>query len=58
MEVQKAWADGFSKYQGNIVPTIQSGTTSGANGATSFMEIMGAKAARDLALDLNTKVNK
>ena len=59
IEVQKAWADGFSKYQGNIVPTIQSGATgNGANGATAFMEIMGAKAARDLALDLNTKTNK
>ena len=58
IEVQKAWADGFSKYQGNIVPTIQSGATPGVNGATSFMDIMGAKAARDLALDLNTKTLK
>lgn len=55
IEVQKAWADGFSKYQGNIVPTIQSGGSGNINGATSFMEIMGAKAARDLALDLNVK---
>lgn len=58
IEVQKAWADGFSKYTGNIVPTIQSGTQQGANGAMSFMEIIGAKAAKDLALDLNTKAVK
>jgi len=49
---QHAWADAFSKYQGAVVPTIQSGSTSQSNGAVNFMEILGAKAARDLALDL------
>lgn len=53
--VQKNWADAFSKYQGNIVPQIQSGGGSSGNGAVNFMEMMGAKAARDLSLDLKTK---
>jgi regulator of protease activity HflC (stomatin/prohibitin superfamily) len=48
------WAEAFGKYNGNIVPTIQSGT-GGGNGAMNFMEIMGAKAAKDLALDLSTR---
>jgi len=49
---QQSWAEAFSKYQGAVVPTIQSGSGQGTNGAVNFMEIMGAKAARDLALDL------
>jgi regulator of protease activity HflC (stomatin/prohibitin superfamily) len=53
--VQKYWADAFSKYGGNVVPQIQSGGGSSQNGATQFMEMMGAKAARDLSLDLKTK---
>lgn len=54
-EVQKYWAEAFSKYQGNVVPYYQSGGGSNGNGALSFMEIMGAKAARDLTLDLKNK---
>lgn len=47
------WA-AFGKFQGNIVPQIQSGTNSGGTqNALGFMEIMGAKAAKELALDLN-----
>jgi len=55
LEAQQYWADAFSKYQGSIVPQIQSGgagTGSPGNGATNFMEIMGMKAARDLGLDM------
>jgi regulator of protease activity HflC (stomatin/prohibitin superfamily) len=52
VEAQKAWADAMSKYTGNIVPMIQTGQSSGSNGALNFMEIVGAKAAKDLALDL------
>lgn len=53
VETQKLWADAFSKYTGNIVPQIQSSSGSnGSNGATQFMEMMGAKAAKDLSLDL------
>lgn len=49
------WA-AFGKFQGQLVPQIQtggSGSATGANGL-SFMEAMGAKAARDLALDMRT----
>jgi regulator of protease activity HflC (stomatin/prohibitin superfamily) len=52
--VQKYWADAFSKYQGNVVPQFQTGGGNG-NGALNFMEIMGAKAAKDLSLDLKNK---
>jgi hypothetical protein len=62
IEVQKAWADAFGKYTGNVVPTFQTGGNIGpyqgngsSNGAVSFMEIMSAKAARDLSLELNNK---
>lgn len=55
LESQKYWADAFSKYTGNIVPLYQSGGGIPTNGATNFMELMGAKAAKDLALDLKNK---
>jgi regulator of protease activity HflC (stomatin/prohibitin superfamily) len=51
---QQSWADAFSKYQGSVVPQIQSGAgAGGGNGATQFMEIMGMKAAKDLGLDMS-----
>lgn len=53
--VQAKWADAFSKYGGSIVPQIQSGGSGSNNGATSFMELMGMKAAKDLALDMKIK---
>jgi regulator of protease activity HflC (stomatin/prohibitin superfamily) len=51
---QEAWAKAFAQYQGNIVPSVQSGGQTG-NGAANFMEIMGIKAARDLGLDMSMK---
>jgi hypothetical protein len=51
IEIQKVWADAFSKYTGAIVPQFQTGGTTG-NGALNFMDILTAKAAKDLALDL------
>ena len=54
-EVQKYWADALKGYSGNIVPQIMSGNGNGGNGAVNFMEMMGAKAARDLSLDLKNK---
>lgn len=47
------WA-AFAQYKGNIVPLYQTGAGGGSN-AINFMEIMGAKAAKDLALDLSNK---
>ncbi|NOT76340.1 MAG: hypothetical protein HOP08_15535 [Cyclobacteriaceae bacterium] len=55
VEVQKAWADAFSKYTGAIVPQFQTGGGPTTNGAISFMDIMTAKTARDFAVDMKTK---
>lgn len=54
-EVQRFWADAFKGYQGNVVPYYQSGGGNGGNGAFNFMELMGAKAAKDLSLELRNK---
>jgi regulator of protease activity HflC (stomatin/prohibitin superfamily) len=54
LEAQQVWAEAFSKYQGNIVPnTVMGGSFNGQNGATTFMDIMAAKAAKDLSLDMS-----
>jgi hypothetical protein len=54
VEVQKAWAEAFSKYSGSIVPQISGGGEGkGANGAVSFMDLMSAYAARNLSLDMS-----
>ncbi len=55
VEVQKVWAEAFSKYTGAIVPQIQSGGGTTTNGALNFMDIMTAKTAKDFALDLKNK---
>jgi hypothetical protein len=55
IEVQKAWADAFSKYTGAIVPQFQTGGGPTGNGALNFMEIITAKTARDFALELKNK---
>jgi SPFH domain / Band 7 family len=54
VEVQKVWADAFSKYTGAIVPQFQTGGAT-SNGALNFMDIMTAKTAKDFALDLKNK---
>jgi hypothetical protein len=54
VEVQKVWADAFSKYTGAIVPQFQTGGST-SNGALNFMDIMTAKTAKDFALDLKNK---
>jgi hypothetical protein len=55
VEVQKVWAEAFSKYTGAVVPQIQSGGGATTNGALNFMDIMTAKTAKDFALDLKNK---
>jgi hypothetical protein len=57
VEVQRVWADAFSKYQGAVVPQFQTGGGVATNGALSFMDIMTAKTAKDFALDLKNKSN-
>lgn len=54
---QEFWAKAFGEYTGNVAPQWVSGTAGpyANNAAVNFMEIMGAKAARDLNLDMNNK---
>lgn len=59
----KAWTqaeqykwEAFGKFQGSLVPQIQTGSGQASN-ALNFMELMGVKAAKDLALDLNPGTN-
>jgi hypothetical protein len=57
VEVQKVWAEAFSKYTGAIVPQFQTGGGVSTNGALNFMDIMTAKTAKDFALDMKNKAN-
>jgi hypothetical protein len=57
VEVQKVWAEAFSKYTGAVVPQFQTGGGGATNGALNFMDIMTAKTAKDFALDLKNKQN-
>jgi hypothetical protein len=64
LEGQKAWAQAFSTYRGDIVPRIVTAGSSGgtgnaqaggANGFEGFMQLMSAKAANDLSLDMRMR---
>lgn len=58
LKAQQYWAEAFSKFQGNIVPSTMfggNGTSGGGNGLNYFMDLMSAKAAKDLNLDLSNK---
>jgi hypothetical protein len=57
VEVQRVWAEAFSKYTGAVVPQFQTGGSPTQNGALNFMDIMTAKTAKDFALDLKQKSN-
>lgn len=53
VEITKLNAGAIASYQGNWVPQIVSGGGSGAAGrGTDLLDMLGAKAARDLSLDL------
>ncbi len=57
-KVQTEWAKAFGVYTGDIVPTYMMGggpISGGYNGAANFMDIMTAKAAKDLMLDIKNK---
>ncbi len=60
LETQKVWANAIQNYQGNLVPQFSFGgsSMSGNAGNTSqnLVELLTAKTAKDLALDMN--VNK
>lgn len=51
-EVQALWADALKEYKGSIVPQVVTGATgTQGNAALNFMELIGIKAAKDLAVD-------
>ncbi|HET6374198.1 MAG TPA: SPFH domain-containing protein [Candidatus Polarisedimenticolia bacterium] len=54
--VQDRWAQAFENFKGQLVPTVVTGgAAAGGNAAVNFMELMGIKAAKDLAVDVTTK---
>ncbi len=55
IKVSEYYANAMSSYKGAWVPTTVMGNSQGGNGATNFMEIMTAKAAKDLSLNLGIK---
>lgn len=53
---QEKWAEAFANSKNPVVPGVVMGQgATGANGVTQFMELLGAKAARDLQLDIQAK---
>lgn len=56
VNINGKWADAFSKRQ--VPGVVMSGAHSGDNDAVSFMEILGAKAAKDLQVELSNKPAK
>jgi len=56
IEVNKAYAKAIAEYQGNWVPTtVLGGGASQNNGAQNLVDILTAKTAKDLALDVSNK---
>ncbi|MEM6318077.1 MAG: SPFH domain-containing protein [Bacteroidota bacterium] len=57
-DVQNMWANAFMNYKGDLVPKFQTTPANGQGGGNAgldFMQIMGAKAAMDLNLDMGVK---
>lgn len=57
IEINKIWADAVKGYQGNWVPLVNMGGSSGKVGgaATDFMQFMTAKSALDLGVSLQAE---
>ena len=57
LKAQGLWADAIAKYQGAWVPSVVMGGgpmgTSSGSGATTLVDLLTAKTARDLGLDLS-----
>lgn len=56
-EVQAKWADAFAKFGGAMVPAVSMGGGSGGSAMSNtqqLVDLLGAKTARDLSLDLGT----
>lgn len=58
-EVQKVWATAFQNYKGDLMPQFVTGSSGqSGNGGLDFMQIMSAKAARDLSLEMKVQLMK
>jgi hypothetical protein len=58
IESQKVWAAAVSEYKGNWVPQIQMGqgnSKGGSNGAQDLVDMLTAKTAKELALEMEVK---
>lgn len=58
VKTQQAWAAAVSGYTGNWVPSVVMGDTGKAgtgNGAQTLIDMLNAKTAKDLALDLDVR---
>jgi hypothetical protein len=53
LQAQQVWAQAFASYKGALVPSVVmgGGAGQGQNAATTFMDMLGVKFARDMALD-------
>jgi len=57
IEVNKVYADAIKNYQGNWVPEINmGGSSSSGGGSQELINLLMAKTAKDLSLDLSTNV--
>lgn len=56
-DINKVWAEAFSNYKGNIVPSTVMGGSAGSSGNAfqQFMDIQNAKAIKDLNIDMHVK---
>jgi hypothetical protein len=56
VKTQELWASAFANFKGQVVPSVIMSSAPAGNattsGVTTFMEMMTAKAARDLAIDM------
>jgi hypothetical protein len=59
VKINESYAKAIGSYTGNWVPTVSSGTSSGnENGAMNLIELLTAKTAKDLAIDMSTTRTK
>lgn len=60
VEIQKAYADAIASYKGNWVPTTVMGGngSSNTNGAMQLLDLIAAKTARDLSIDMTIESGK
>ena len=62
VSINKAYAEAIAQHQGPLVPSVvmsgSGGPAGNQVGATQLLELLTAKAAKDLSVDLNSTTNK